>query len=71
MTCESCKSRSANPTSGRYSLTCEACCVALVLSTRPDKRLASGMLAAIERQPENPGRERVLASVRRSLEKPH
>jgi hypothetical protein len=38
---------------------------------QPDKRLAASMLAAIERFPDNPGRERILECVRQTLTKPH
>ena len=48
---------------------CLACCTRLVLSAYPSKPHAAAMLAAIERFPENPGRERVLESVARGLEK--
>jgi len=42
-----------------------------VLTTQPDKKLASAMLAAIERVPGNPGRAAVLESVRQALTKRH
>jgi hypothetical protein len=48
---------------------CLECCTRLVLSTHPSKQLAAAMLAAIERFPGNPGRERVLESVRHGLAK--
>lgn len=50
---------------------CLECCTRLVLTTQPDKKLASAMLAAIERVPGNPGRVAVLESVRQALTKRH
>ena len=70
MTCKQCESSKQQPHSGAYSFKCVECCSRLVLSTRPDKRLAASMLAAIERFPDNPGRERILESVRQTLMKP-
>ena len=71
MTCKQCESSKQRPHSGAYSFKCVACCCRLVLSARPDKRLAASMLAAIERFPGNPGRERILVSVAQALTKPH
>ena len=70
MTCQQCESSKQRPHSGAYSFKCVECCCRLVLSTRPDKRLAASILAAIERFPENPGRDRILESVRQILTKP-
>lgn len=69
MTCTSCQARQTNLASGLYSLACEECCAALVLSAYPSKRLATTMLAAIERFKGNPGRARVLACVAQKLER--
>jgi hypothetical protein len=69
MTCKSRESSEQRPHSGAYNLTCPACCTRLVLSAYPSKPHAAAMLAAIERQPGNPGREQVLESVRQALEK--
>ena len=69
MTCKQCESSKQRPHSGAYSFKCVECCCRLVLSTRPDKRLAATMLAAIDRYPQNPGRERILESVRQALTK--
>lgn len=69
MTCESCATRKARPFSGAYSFRCVACCAALVLTAHPNKRLAAGHLAAIDRFRENPGRELVLECVRQELER--
>lgn len=44
VTCACCASKG-----GRYSFDCLDCCARLVLSTQPDKLLAMGMLASIER----------------------
>ena len=71
MTCQQCKSSKQRPHSGVYSFKCVECCCRLVLSAQPDKRLAASMLAAIDRFPDNPGRERVLECVRQTLTKPH
>jgi hypothetical protein len=69
MTCPSCKTHSMNTHSGAYHFGCLDCCTRLVLSTRPNKAAAAGMLAAIARYPQNPGRERILESVRQALTK--
>lgn len=69
MTCQACESFKARPLSGAYRFQCLDCCTRLVLTTHPNKRLAAAMLAAIERFPQNPGRESVLESVRQSLGK--
>ncbi len=70
MTCPTCESSKERPHSGAYRFQCLACCTRLVLTTQPEKRLASAMLAAIERCPGNPGRAAVLESVRLALTKP-
>lgn len=70
MTCPACESSKERPHSGAYRFQCLACCTRLVLTTQPEKRLASAMLAAIERCPDNPGRAAVLESVRQALTKP-
>lgn len=44
MTCPCCAKAG-----GTYSFRCLDCCARLVLTTQPDKLLAMGMLAAIER----------------------
>ncbi len=69
MTCNSCKAHSINSLSGAYHFGCLACCTRLVLSTRPNKAAAAGMLAAIARFPGNPGREQILACVGQTLTK--
>ena len=69
MTCPSCKKHSMNALSGAYHFGCLDCCTRLVLSTRPNKAAAAGMLEAIARYPQNPGRERILESVRQALTK--
>ena len=71
MTCKSCEAYGKNPLSGQYHFSCLECCTRLVLSARPNKAAAAGMLAAIDRFPQNPGRERILESVRQALMKPH
>lgn len=69
--CPACESSKQRPHSGMYHFSCLECCTRLVLSTRPNKTAAAGMLAAIERFPQNPGRERILESVRQALTKHH
>lgn len=69
MTCKSCEAYGKNPLSGQYHFSCLECCTRLVLSTRPNKAAAAGMLAAIARFPGNPGREQILASVGQILTK--
>jgi hypothetical protein len=70
MTCTACQAHAQNPLSGQYHFGCLQCCTRLVLSVRPNKHAAAGMLAAIDRFPQNPGRERILESVRQALTKP-
>jgi hypothetical protein len=69
MTCRACQQTQERPTCGAYRFQCLDCCTRLVLSAYPSKPHAAAMLAAIERFPGNPGRARVLASVRHGLEK--
>ncbi|GAA4401174.1 hypothetical protein GCM10023089_02410 [Quisquiliibacterium transsilvanicum] len=69
MTCPACIQSSERPHCGAYRFQCLECCARLVLSAYPSKPHAAGMLAAIERFPGNPGRARVLESVRLGLEK--
>lgn len=66
--CQECQKRNGRP-GGTYRLQCLACCTDLVLSAYPLRHHAASMLAAIERQPGNPGRARVSESVRQSLAK--
>lgn len=69
MTCQACKSSAERPNTGAYNFRCLECCTRLVLSAYPSKPHAAAMLAAIDRFKENPGREQVLACVRRALGK--
>lgn len=69
MTCEACEKAATNPHSGMYHFQCLQCCTRLVLSTHPNKQAAAGMLAAIARFRDAPGRDAILASVRQCLEK--
>lgn len=69
MTCPCCALHHSRPHSGAYSLKCVECCSRLVLSAHPLKHLAAGHLEAINRFKGNPGREKVLESVRQKLEK--
>jgi hypothetical protein len=70
MTCTACQAHANNPLSGQYHFGCLSCCTRLVISTRPNKQAAAGMLAAISRYPQNPGRVRILESVAQALTKP-
>ena len=47
--CTACASSLRQPHSGAYRLHCLDCCVRLVLSTRPSREHAAGMLEAIRR----------------------
>lgn len=67
--CRACEAAKARPHSGAYRMQCLQCCTRLVLSTHPDKRQAAVMLAAVGRYPNAPGRDEILGSVRRCLEK--
>ena len=69
MTCSACQQTQERPHCGAYRFQCLDCCTRLVLSAYPSKPHAAAMLAAIERFPGNPGRERVLESVRHGLAK--
>ena len=69
MQCNQCQTAKTNPKSGLYSFKCVDCCSRLVLKTRPDKRQASVMLAAIARFPNSPGRAEILESVNLNLAK--
>ena len=69
MTCSACDLSQERPHCGAYRFQCLECCTRLVLSAYPSKPHAAAMLAAIERFPGNPGRERVLESVARGLGK--
>lgn len=67
MTCKACQLAQDRPHCGAYHFACLDCCTRLVLSAYPSKPHAAAMLAAIERFPGNPGRARVLESVRLGL----
>ena len=67
--CPACAKAAANPVSGAYRMQCLGCCTRLVLSAHPSKAQAAGMLAAIARFPEAPGREQILECVRQELMK--
>jgi len=69
LTCPACTQTAHRPHCGAYQMQCLECCTRLVLSAHPSKPLAAVMLAAIERFPANPGRARVLESVRLGLAK--
>lgn len=69
MKCKACEAFGKNPLCGHYHFSCLECCTRLVLSTRPNKAAAAGMLAAIARFPGSPGREQILASVAQTLTK--
>lgn len=69
MTCKCCIQTQQRPLCGAYNFACLECCTRLVLSAYPSKPHAAAILAAIERFPGNPGRARVLASVRLGLAK--
>ena len=58
MTCKECEKR------WTYNLTCLACCVRLVESTRPSKQRAAAMLEVIARYREAPKREAILKELR-------
>ncbi len=64
MTCEACRIRETNKRTGRYSFRCLECCTRLVLSTHPSKPHAAVMLAAIERFPDAPTRQAILARLK-------
>ena len=47
MTCPSCAQAKTNPLSGRFNLTCVACCCRLIESTRPSVQQREAMFEAI------------------------
>ena len=47
MTCPSCAQANTNPLSGRFNLTCLACCCRLIESTRPSVQQREAMFEAI------------------------
>ncbi len=71
MSCPQCAARmaarSARPARpcGLYRAGCVECCARLVLASRPSRALAAGMLAAVARFPQAPGRSEILARVAR------
>ena len=65
--CPACEHAKKNRYSGAYHFRCLACCTRLVLSTHPNKDLAQSMLGAIDRFPEAPKREEIIASLKKSL----
>ena len=69
MTCDACEKAATNPHCGAYRMQCLECCTRLVLSAHPSKQLAAAMLAAIARFQGAPGRDAILESVRRALER--
>lgn len=71
MTCDACERAATNPRCGAYRMQCLECCTRLVLSTHPSKQQAAAMLAAIARFQGAPGRDAILESVRRALERRH
>lgn len=69
MTCPHCQSYAEQPHYGGYQATCVQCCARLVMSAYPSKLHAMAMLAAIARFRDAPGRDEILACVRRLMEK--
>lgn len=65
MTCEFCESSKSQRVAGRVNLFCLGCCARLVQSANPEKRLAAGHLAAIERLPNAPIRSEILDEVKK------
>jgi len=51
-----------------YDLKCLDCCVRLVLSARPSKAHAAGMLACIERTQGTPGRAEIIEALKGAKE---
>jgi hypothetical protein len=49
---------------GVTSTSCTACCARLVLSARPSRRQQEAMFAFIERFPDAPSREEILAHIK-------
>ena len=59
--CPQCAAATSMPHSGDYRASCLDCCARLVRSARPDRRMASALLAAIVRLPGSPNRGEILA----------
>ena len=55
------------PPAGRVQMSCIGCCVRLVLSAHPDRKLAQAMLASIAATDGSPSRADVLAAVAERL----
>ena len=55
------------PPAGRVQMSCLGCCVRLVLSAHPDRKLAQAMLSCIARHEDAPSRADVLAAVAERL----
>ena len=55
------------PPAGRVRMQCLGCCVRLVLSTHPERKLAQAMLASIAAVDGAPSRADVLAAVAERL----
>lgn len=49
MTCEHCRKRASGELHGIGDFRCLGCCVHLVAKAMPDRSLAAGMLAAVDR----------------------
>lgn len=69
--CEECKRARTNKYHGGYWMQCLHCCARLVLSTHPSKPHAAAMLSAIERFPDAPTRQAILARLKTLIEARH
>ena len=59
--CPQCARAAHRPHAGDYQARCLDCCARLVRSARPDRRMASALLAAVARMPGAPDRAEVIA----------
>lgn len=64
--CPACANRTSS--SGLYLSQCASCAASLLLSAHPLKAQAAALLEATTRMPGSPGREAILAEVKRRLE---
>lgn len=69
MPCTHCQNALTRPHWGGFNANCLDCAARLVASTRPDKRQAKTMIAAICRQPGRPTPQEILSRVSQMLEK--
>ena len=66
--CPQCAAATSMTHSGDYRASCIECCARLMRSARPNRRMASVLLAAIARLPGAPDRADILAHMKKTKE---